>query len=86
MSHQLAPPGPPAIGPMSLRRNESSTAFLSHWLTCHLPSLLLGDARLALVEQVERAIDRLAHRAFGGGADVVALLEGVVDGLGEVGH
>ena len=45
----------------------------------------LGDARLAAVEQVERGLDRLAHRAFGGGRDVVALLEGVVDGLGEIG-
>ncbi|GJE31412.1 hypothetical protein LDDCCGHA_1589 [Methylobacterium oxalidis] len=34
MSHQGPPPGPPAIGAMSLRRKESSTAFLSHWLTC----------------------------------------------------
>ena len=55
---------------MSLRRNDSSTAFLSHWLTCQLPSrLLLGDARLAAVEQVERGLDRLAHRAFGRRAD-----------------
>src|SRR3954468_4409442 len=26
--------GPPGIVVMSLRRNDSSTAFLSHWLTC----------------------------------------------------
>src|SRR3954454_7150424 len=37
LSHHDAPPAAPAIGPMSLSRNESSTAFLSHWLTCHLP-------------------------------------------------
>ena len=47
--------------------------------------LLLGDARLAAVEQVERLVDRLAHRALGLRPDVVALLEGVVDGLGEFG-
>ena len=49
-------------------------------------ALLLGDARFALVEQFECGVDRLAHRAFGGRAHVVALLEGVVDDLGKVGH
>src|SRR5262249_29162080 len=50
--------------------------------------LLLGDARLAAVEQVERSLDRVAHRTLGGGADVVARLEGIVDGLGKpgIGH
>ena len=33
LSHQAAPPGPPAISALSLRRKESSTAFFSHWLT-----------------------------------------------------
>ena len=33
LSHQEAPPGPPEIAHMSLRRKDSSTAFLSHWLT-----------------------------------------------------
>src|SRR6185437_9529535 len=37
LSHHDALPGPPGITLMSLRRNESSTAFLSHWLTFHLP-------------------------------------------------
>ena len=46
---------------------------------------LLGDARLAAVEQVERRLDRFAHRTLGRRPDVVALLEGVVDGLGEIG-
>ena len=46
--------------------------------------LALGDARLAGVEQVERGLDRLAHRALGLGADVVARLEGLVDGLGKL--
>ena len=30
LSHHGAPFGPPVIGAMSLRRKESSTAFLSH--------------------------------------------------------
>ena len=38
MSHQVAPPGPPAMVVMSLRRNDRSTAFLSHWLTVQPPS------------------------------------------------
>src|ERR1700744_4893584 len=37
LSHQEALPGPPGITLMSLRRNDSSTAFFSHWLTFHLP-------------------------------------------------
>src|SRR3546814_7973098 len=37
LSHQGAPPGPPSISAISLRRKDSSTAFLSHWLTCHAP-------------------------------------------------
>ena len=31
LSHQPDPPGPPPISAVSLSRNESSTAFLSHW-------------------------------------------------------
>ena len=49
---------------------------------------LLGDADLALVEQVERGFHRLAHGALGGDVDLRALFEGVVDDLfegGEVG-
>ena len=37
LSHQGAPPGPPAMTAMSLRRNESSTAFFSHWCTTQPP-------------------------------------------------
>src|SRR5450755_797937 len=37
LSHHDAMPGPPDIALMSLRRNDSSTAFFSHWLTFHLP-------------------------------------------------
>src|SRR3546814_6526107 len=37
LSHQVAPPAPPSMISMSLRRNDSSTAFFNHWLTCHVP-------------------------------------------------
>jgi len=37
LSHQLEPPGPPEIIAMSLSRKDSSTAFFSHWFTCHSP-------------------------------------------------
>src|SRR5215472_10182958 len=43
LSHQDALPGPPGMMLMSLRRNDSSTAFFSHWLTFHLPF----DSRVA---------------------------------------
>src|SRR5215475_2453500 len=43
LSHQDALPGPPGMTLMSLRRNDSSTAFFSHWLTFHLPL----DSRVA---------------------------------------
>src|SRR5437868_2491846 len=33
LSHQCAPPGPPAMASIGLRRNDSRTAFLSHWWT-----------------------------------------------------
>src|SRR5262249_7540329 len=45
----------------------------------------LGDPRLPAVEQVERGLDRFAHRPVGRGSDVVAPLEGVVDGPGKLG-
>ena len=69
---------------IGLMRNDSSTAFFSHWLTFQLPSRLpLGDARLAAVEQVERRFDRLAHLAARRRRNGVALLEGLFDGLFE---
>src|SRR6185503_20548575 len=45
LSHQAALPGPPGITLMSLSRKDSSTAFLSHWLTCHWPSALRSATR-----------------------------------------
>jgi len=45
----------------------------------------LGDARDAAVEQIERGLDGLAHRALGRRSDAVAPLEGVVDGFGKLG-
>src|SRR5690606_2978306 len=47
--------------------------------------LLFGDAHFAGVEQIERGLDGVAHRALGCQADFVALFEGIVDGFREVG-
>ncbi len=38
LSKAGAPAAPPSTTALSLRRNDSSTAFLSHWLTCQPPS------------------------------------------------
>jgi hypothetical protein len=72
---------------MSLRRNESSTAaFLSHWLTRQLPSApRSANARNAAIEQIERGVDGLAHRALGRRSDAVAPLESVVNSFGKLG-
>ena len=49
--------------------------------------LLFGYARLAVVEQRQRSIDRLAHRALRAGIDLGARLPGGVNDGGEsVGH
>src|SRR5271166_1827322 len=37
LSHHATLPGPPAIMLISCKRNESRTAFLSHWFTCQWP-------------------------------------------------
>src|SRR5436853_1605413 len=37
LSHQAESPAAPIMGPLSRRRNDSSTAFLSHWLTVQAP-------------------------------------------------
>ena len=49
------------------------------------PGTALGDASGAAVEQFERGLDGLTHGAFGGWPDPVALLKGIVDGLGKLG-
>ena len=45
LSHQPPPWGPPCCCSMSLMRNPRSTAFLAHWLTCHVPSASLSATR-----------------------------------------
>src|SRR5262249_44698017 len=47
LSHHTAWPGPPGISLISLRRNDNSTAFLSHWLTRQVPSLARSATRAA---------------------------------------
>src|SRR3546814_12056378 len=49
LSHQwVVRPGPPAMSPMSLSLQESSTAFLSHWLTVHPPAPFSAPRKLPL--------------------------------------
>src|SRR3546814_3894106 len=49
LSHQwVVRPGPPAMSPMSLSLKESSTAFLSHWLTVHPPAPFSATRKLPL--------------------------------------
>ena len=86
MSHQAALPGPPPNDAHVVEPEREQHRLLEPLVDPPVAvRALLGDARLAAVEQVERRLDRLAHRALGGRADAVALLESVVDGLGELG-
>ena len=72
---------------LSCVRKYSSTAFLSHWFTVHWPSLLLRDARLARIEQLDALLDGVAQRGRRIlRVDVRAPLEGLVDGGGESGQ
>src|SRR5688572_31909197 len=48
LSHHFAPPGPLPMRLMSLSRNDSSTAFFSHWFTCHKPPLFSATLRVPL--------------------------------------
>src|SRR5271165_2591707 len=48
--------------------------------------LALGDARLALVEQLQRPLHGLAHLALGRGRNAVACLKGGIDGGFESGQ
>ena len=84
MSHQVAPPGPPAISRLSFSRNDSSTAFFSHWLTFQAagpstPSSFSATPRFAPVEQPKRRLHRLPHLARGGRVDRGPIVEGAFD-------
>jgi hypothetical protein len=48
-------------------------------------ALPFGNARGAAIEQIERFLDRLAHRTFSRWSDVLAPLESLVDRLGKFG-
>ena len=89
LSHHAALPGPPSMTSMSLRRNDSSTAFLSHWLTCQeLSPCRSATCASPRSSRSSAGLDRLAHRPLGRGPDIVARLEGIIDRLGEsgIGH
>ena len=61
LSHQVEPSGPPLIGPLALRRKESSTAFFSHWFTIQLPSAPFSATR-ALPESSMASASSTASR------------------------
>src|SRR6476660_9046215 len=48
LSHHTASPGAPSISFMSLRRKDSSTAFLSHSRTFHSPPIFSATLRVPL--------------------------------------
>ena len=70
---------PPGIGAMSLRRNDSSTAFFSHWLTDHLPFFFSATRSSPKFERIERRLHRLAHRPLGRGRDRLPVFPRGVD-------
>ena len=47
--------------------------------------MLLGDARLPAIQQLERSLHRFADRALGGRSNAVTLVEGLIDGAGKFG-
>ena len=84
LSHHAAPPGPPAIRRLSLRRNDKSTAFFNHWLTFQefgpvAPEIFSATLALPEFEQIERPLDRVAHVSGRLRVDPAAVLEGVFD-------
>ncbi len=50
-----------------------------------LVGLLLGDARLPAIQQIERGLHRLADRALGGRPNAVTLVECLIDGSSKFG-
>ena len=66
MSHQFAPPGPPAITLIVVEPERQQHRLLEPLVDAPAARAVgLGDARRARIEQRQRAIDRLAHRAAG---------------------
>ena len=65
LSHQDGSPGPPLITAIGLSRNESSTAFLSHWLTVQPSAPFSATRTLPWSSSASASLDRGAHRAGG---------------------
>src|ERR1700730_833484 len=59
-SHQVAPPGAPEMATVSLSRNESRTAFLSHWLTVH-PAGVRSATRTSPLSRRSRAASTVSR-------------------------
>ena len=69
---------------MSLSRNDSSTAFFSHWLTFQLPSAWRSATRASPLSSRSSAVSIASRTAPCVAVEIgVALLEGLVDGLFE---
>jgi hypothetical protein len=75
---------------LGFRRNDSSTAFFSHWWVLQAPSIF-SETRSLPASSSSRSRDGGAHRAGGGGRDAVAGFPGGFDlglqvGEGDGGH
>ena len=79
LSHQVAPPGAPEMAVVSFKRNDSSTAFLIHWLTVQPSGPFSATRTCAFIEKVERRLDGIANDAGGALADALALLPHGID-------
>ncbi len=73
---------------LSSRRNDSSTAFFSHWWVIQFwPSVRLGDAQFAHVEQVDHGHDRILDLRFDvARGDLGAAFKSVFDGFLQIVH
>src|SRR5689334_11492981 len=56
LSHHDAFPGPPEMALKSLSRNESSTAFFSHWCTFHFPPASRSATRASPLSSSSSAV------------------------------
>ncbi len=82
----LVPPGGAALGPaarishMSLRRNDSSTAFFSHWLTRQPPRPFSATRALPLSSRSRLGFDGIANLALCRRRDRVPVFPCRIDG------
>ena len=70
LSHHTAPPGAPAMMLHVVEAEGQQHGLLQPLMHDPFAVALLGHAQLAVVEPVERRLDRVAHRALGLGRDL----------------